>query len=63
MESPGSGYFEFLVATQVHRWCAYQAIPEPDIQNVAAADCSAPMAAVPDRFVFTRMQTFAHLRR
>jgi hypothetical protein len=23
-------------------WCACQAIPEPDIQNVAAADCSTP---------------------
>jgi len=38
---------------QVHRWCACQAIPEPDLQNVAAADCSAP------RWSFSRLLLLA----
>jgi hypothetical protein len=42
-----------LLPTQVHRWCACQAIPEPDLQNVAAADCSAP------RWSFSRLLLLA----
>jgi len=53
--------FELPVSIQIRRWCAFQAIPEPDIQNVAAADCSARVSVVQSRRGVPAKRPLTHL--